>query len=51
MAIRLKVQNSGFESAFQSFLATRRQSEPDVSNIVSKILSEVQIRGDKALTE
>jgi len=51
MPLRLDVQDAGFETAFQAFLETKRETDADVSAAVQAILDDVRRRGDAALIE
>ncbi len=49
MVTTLNAQDSGFDQDFETFLAARRDSDGDVSDVVRAILKEVKERGDEAL--
>ena len=49
--LRLKTSDPDFERKFARVVAERRESDRDVSQVVSTILREVQTRGDDALLE
>jgi histidinol dehydrogenase len=49
--LRLSTSDPGFEKKFARLVDDRRESEEDVSRVVSDILSEVRQRGDEALSE
>ena len=49
--LRLSTSDADFEKKFRRLVNERRESEEDVSRVVSDILSEVRQRGDEALTE
>jgi histidinol dehydrogenase len=51
MARRLNAQASGFEREFTALLEGKRESEHDISDVVSSIVAEVRARGDAALVE
>ena len=48
---RLSTSDADFEKKFARLVDDRRESEEDVSRVVSDILSEVRQRGDEALAE
>ena len=47
----LTASEDGFERAFERVVRDRRESDADVARDVSRILSEVRERGDRALVE
>ena len=49
MPRRLDASDLNFEQAFQALLGLKRESDPDVAEIVSEILADVRERGDEAL--
>jgi histidinol dehydrogenase len=49
--LRLSTRDPDFERKFARLVNDRRESEDDVSRVVSTILSEVRHRGDEALAE
>jgi histidinol dehydrogenase len=49
MPLRLSTSDSGFASAFEAFLATKREASADVDQAVRAIVSDVRTNGDKAL--
>jgi histidinol dehydrogenase len=49
MPQRLSTSDPGFEGAFTVFLATKRETSPDVEAAVSAIIAEVRRDGDAAL--
>ncbi|TNE67580.1 MAG: histidinol dehydrogenase [Alphaproteobacteria bacterium] len=49
MAQRLKASAAGFEAAFRDLLSAKRESAPDVRDIVSGIIADVRAHGDEAL--
>ena len=51
MPVRLATSESGFEPAFEAFLATKREASEDVDQAVRAILADVKARGDKALID
>ncbi|MEQ9487450.1 MAG: histidinol dehydrogenase [Alphaproteobacteria bacterium] len=51
MPLRLNSSDSGFESAFSSFLVAKREMEDDVDAVVSDILKDVRTRGDAAVLD
>ncbi len=51
MPIRLDTQSSAFPEAFAAFLASKRESAPDVAATVADIIAAVRARGDAALVE
>jgi len=51
MPKRLDASNLDFERAFQALLGLKRESDPDVAEIVAEIIADVRQRGDEALFE
>jgi histidinol dehydrogenase len=51
MPRRLDASAHNFEQAFQALLGLKRESDPDVAEIVADIIGEVRRRGDEALFE
>lgn len=51
MALWLKTSESGFASAFEAFLTTKREASVDVDLAVREILADVRARGDAALID
>lgn len=51
MVRRFSTFDPDFEASFQAFLGTKRESDPDVNDVVSTILHDVKARGDAALVE
>jgi histidinol dehydrogenase len=51
MPIRLDTRASDFPERFQAFLATKRETAPDVEESVRAIIADVAARGDRALVE
>jgi histidinol dehydrogenase len=51
MTVRLNFADKGFEAAFVSLLAAKRETNADVSSAVSTILDDVRVRGDDAVIE
>jgi histidinol dehydrogenase len=49
--IRLDTQEAGFAEAFAAQVANRRESDGDVSALVTQILADVRARGDDVLAE
>ena len=49
MPIRLSTADAGFESAFRSFLAAKRETSPEVDAVVAEIIAAVRRDGDSAL--
>jgi len=49
MPLRLDARDPGFETAFQAFLETKRETDADVGAAVEAILDDVRSRGDTAL--
>ncbi len=49
MPKRLDASDLNFERAFEALLGLKRESDPDVAEIVSEILADVRARGDEAL--
>ncbi|WP_068080258.1 histidinol dehydrogenase [Novosphingobium rosa] len=49
--IRLDTQEAGFAEAFSAQVANRRESDGDVSALVTQILADVRARGDDVLAE
>ena len=51
MVRRFSTTDADFEASFQAFLGTKRESDPDVHEVVTSILDDVKSRGDAALVE
>ena len=51
MPLRLDSRAAGFEAAFETFLAAKRDVQENVSGVVSDLLADVRARGDQALFE
>lgn len=51
MPIYLDITAPDFELAFNAFLGTKRETSPEVDDIVADIITQVQDRGDDALIE
>ena len=51
MVRRLATASAGFEAEFSSFLAVRREPQPDLREVVAAILADVTARGDAALID
>jgi histidinol dehydrogenase len=51
MVRRLDARAQGFESAFQSLLDAKRESDEDVAQAVRAIVADVRTRGDAAVRE
>ncbi|MHC8510450.1 MAG: histidinol dehydrogenase [Rhodospirillales bacterium] len=51
MVLRLNARDAGFETAFQAFLETKRESSADVDADVAAIIADVRARGDAAAAE
>ena len=51
MAQRLDIRDSGFEPAFQTLLAAKRETAAEVDDAVQLIIEDVRERGDAALIE
>jgi len=51
MPLRLDARDPDFETAFQAFLETKRETNDDVGAAVAAILDDVRLRGDTALVE
>ena len=51
MTFRLDIRDANFEQAFQDLLATKRETDADVNNVVTAILKDVRERGDVAVLE
>jgi histidinol dehydrogenase len=51
MPVRLDVRDPGFEAAFAAVLAAKRESAPDVDDVVAAILADVRARGDEAVID
>src|SRR4051794_34594403 len=51
MALRLDARSPGFERAFASLLAQKREVSEDVDNAVRDIIADVVARGDAALID
>jgi histidinol dehydrogenase len=49
MPKRLDASDLNFERAFEALLGLKRESDPDVAEIVAEILADVRARGDEAL--
>ena len=49
MPKRLDASALNFEQAFQTLLGLKRESDPDVAEIVAEIIADVRTRGDEAL--
>ncbi len=49
MPKRLDASDLNFERAFQALLGLKRESDPDVAEIVAEIIADVRTRGDEAL--
>jgi histidinol dehydrogenase len=49
--LRLSTSDPGFEKKFARLVDDRRESDEDVSSVVSDILGEIRQRGDEALAE
>jgi histidinol dehydrogenase len=49
MPVQLSTDDPGFERAFAAFLATKRETSPDVDAAVREIIAEVRRDGDAAL--
>lgn len=51
MPVRLSTSDTGFASAFDAFLTTKREASADVDLAVRDILADVKARGDAALID
>ena len=51
MAITLRQSDQDFETRFAAFLATKRESSPDVDATVREIIARVRAEGDAALID
>ena len=51
MTLRLDISASDFKLRFEDFLDAKRETETDVNDVVTEILSAVRSRGDAALVE
>lgn len=51
MTARLNSADEDFEADFVSLLASKRETNNDVSSVVSTILEDVRVRGDEAVIE
>ncbi len=51
MPKRLDASDLDFERSFQALLGLKRESDPDVAEIVAEIIADVRARGDEALFE
>jgi len=51
MPLRLDRDEPGFEAAFTSFLAAKRETDADVDDAVAEIIADVRQRGDIALID
>ena len=51
MPLMLNSRDDGFSAAFDAFLATKRESTPEVGETVAKIIADVRARGDAAVIE
>lgn len=51
MPLRLDQRQKDFESRFNAFLSTKRETEADVVDVVKAILTDVKGRGDAALID
>ncbi len=51
MPRRLSTSDAGFDDAFDAFLALKRDTEANVEDVVTEILSAVRTRGDAAIAE
>ncbi|KFI27168.1 histidinol dehydrogenase [Haematobacter massiliensis] len=51
MPVFLDCTDAAFETAFQSFLATKREDAPDVDAAVADIIADVRARGDSAVID
>ncbi|MEN3977118.1 histidinol dehydrogenase [Emcibacter sp. SYSU 3D8] len=49
MPKRLDAADLNFERAFQALLGLKRESDPDVAEVVAGIIADVRARGDEAL--
>ena len=49
MAIRLNASDAGFEESFKELLAAKRESAPEVDQVVRDIIADVRRRGDEAV--
>lgn len=49
MPLRLSTSETGFASAFEAFLATKREASADVDQAVRGIIADVRTEGDKAV--
>lgn len=51
MPVFLDSTDAAFDTAFQSFLATKREDAPDVDAAVADIIADVRARGDAAVID
>ncbi|KFI32784.1 histidinol dehydrogenase [Haematobacter missouriensis] len=51
MPVFLDSTDAAFDTAFQSFLATKREEAPDVDAAVADIIADVRARGDAAVID
>lgn len=51
MARRFSTTDGDFTAVFKEFLSTKRESDPDVNDVVTGILNDVKARGDVALID
>ncbi|MET3926687.1 histidinol dehydrogenase [Devosia sp. 2618] len=51
MPIRLDSQDTDFEQRFMELLGSKRESSQDVNDTVTRIIADIQSRGDEALLE
>ena len=47
----LRADQPDFETRFQALLALKRESAPEVDDVVASILADVRLRGDEALID
>jgi histidinol dehydrogenase len=51
MPLFLNTRDADFETAFEAFLGSKRESDSDVDDIVADIIHDVRTRGDAAVLE
>ncbi len=51
MPVTLDAKDPGFEAAFRTLLAAKREDSPDVDATVAEIIADVRSRGDAALID
>lgn len=51
MPVFLDTTKPGFEAAFKTLLAAKREDSPDVDSVVAEIIADVRTRGDAAVLD